>query len=286
MLKLSDIGFPLRFAPVRLAGLVLAAALAACSSGDISRDDLQLLTPEQIFRLGEDHLQSGRSKKAAETFSEIERLYPYSQWSKRATMMAAFAYHNAGEYEDSRSSAQRYLDFYPADEDAAYAQFLVSLSYYDQIVDVGRDQGNTFEALQALRATIERYPDSEYAQSARLKFDLTLDHLAGQEMEIGRYYLKRGHFTAAINRFRAVVEDYQTTSHTPEALHRLVEAYLSLGLTEEAQTAGAILGHNFRGSQWYADSHALLTGQGLEASEAGDGWLVSIYRQVVQGKWL
>lgn len=261
-------------------------ALAACGEKQVTRSELELLSPEQIFRIGEDELAQGNPNRAAGTFSEIERLYPYSQWSKRATMMAAFAYHNAGDYMESRSSAQRYLDFYPADEDAAYAQFLVSLSYYDQIVDVGRDQGNTFEALQALRATIERYPNSEYAQSARLKFDLTLDHLAGQEMEIGRYYLKRGHYVAGINRFRSVVEDYQTTSHTPEALHRLVESYLSLGLTDEAQTAGAILGHNFKGSKWYSDSYALLTGKGLDATEAGDNWLSSIYRQIVQGKWL
>ncbi len=259
---------------------------AGCAERDVSREELELLTAEQIFRLGEDYLQRGEPDKAADTFDEIERLYPYSQWSKRATMMSAFSYHNAGEYEDSRSAAQRYLDFYPADDDAAYAQFLISLSYYDQIVDVGRDQGNTFEALQSLRATIERYPDSEYAQSARLKFDLTLDHLAGQEMEIGRYYLKRGHYVAGVNRFRAVIEEYQTTSHTPEALHRLVESYLSLGLTDEAQTAGAVLGHNYQATQWYSDSYALLTGQGLDVQEAGDSWLTSMYRQVVQGKWL
>jgi len=276
-----------RFAAiVRVAVLGMAVALTACAEREVARDDLEAMSPEAIFRIGEEELAQGRSEKAAVTFSEIERLYPYSQWSKRATMMAAFSYHNAGEYEQSRGAAQRYLDFYPADEDAAYAQFLVSLSYYDQIVDVGRDQGNTFEALQALRATIERYPDSEYAQSARLKFDLTLDHLAGQEMEIGRYYLKRGHYTAAINRFRAVVEDYQTTSHTAEALHRLVESYLSLGLADEARTAGAILGHNYRGTQWYTDSYALLTGKGLDAVSAGDNWLVSIYRQVIEGKWL
>jgi outer membrane protein assembly factor BamD len=269
---------------VLCAGAFLLAA--GCAERDVSREELELLTAEQIFRLGEDYLQRGEPDKAADTFDEIERLYPYSQWSKRATMMSAFSYHNAGEYEDSRSAAQRYLDFYPADDDAAYAQFLISLSYYDQIVDVGRDQGNTFEALQSLRATIERYPDSEYAQSARLKFDLTLDHLAGQEMEIGRYYLKRGHYVAGVNRFRAVIEEYQTTSHTPEALHRLVESYLSLGLTDEAQTAGAVLGHNYQATQWYSDSYALLTGQGLDAQEAGDSWLTSMYRQVVQGKWL
>ncbi len=269
-------------------GVICAAllALAACGQRTDSLAGLENQTPEEIFVLGEAELARGREDRAADLFSEIERLYPYSEWAKRAMMMSAFAYHTAGQYDDSRSAAQRYLDFYPADEDAAYAQFLVALSHYDQIVDVGRDQGQTFEALQALRATVERYPDSEYATSAALKFDLALNHLAGQEMEIGRYYLKRGHYTAAINRFRAVVEEYQTTSHTAEALHRLVEAYLSLGITDEAQSAGAILGHNFQGSDWYENSYALLTGEGLDAQEAGDNWLSTIYRQIVQGKWL
>ena len=151
---------------------------------------------------------------------------------------------------------------------------------------MGRDQGLTFQALQSLRQVIERYPDSEYAKSSILKFDLAFDHLAGKEMEIGRYYLKRNHFAAAINRFRVVVEDFQTTTHTAEALHRLVESYLSLGLTDEAQTAGAILGYNFRSTDWYEDSYALLTGQGLEARPRGENWLAQVYRQMIQGKWL
>ena len=151
---------------------------------------------------------------------------------------------------------------------------------------MGRDQGLTFQALQSLRKVIEFYPNSEYAKSAILKFDLAFDHLAGKEMEIGRYYLKRGNYTAAINRFRVVVEDFQTASHTPEALHRLVEAYLSLGLTQEAQTAGAILGYNFRSTDWYEDSYKLLTGRGLELESAGDNWLSQIYRQMIKGRWL
>ena len=160
------------------------------------------------------------------------------------------------------------------------------MSYYDQIDDVGRDQGLTFQALQALRVVIETYPDSEYATSAILKFDLAFDHLAAKEMEIGRYYLKKKHYTAAINRFRVVVEQFQTTSHTPEALHRLVESYLSLGLVDEAQTAGAILGHNFRSTEYYEDSYALLTGQGLKPEAKGNSWLAGIYRQVIRGEWL
>ncbi|MDZ7909567.1 MAG: outer membrane protein assembly factor BamD [Gemmobacter sp.] len=177
---------------------------------------------------------------------EVERLYPYSEWAKRALIMQAFAYHRNREYEEARAAAQRFLDYYPGDEEAAYAQYLMALSYYDQIDEVGRDQGLTFQALQALREVIEDYPDSEYARSAILKFDLAFDHLAAKEMEIGRYYLKRGHYAAAINRFRVVVEDFQTTTHTAEALHRLVESYLALGFRDEAQTAAAILGHNFQ----------------------------------------
>jgi len=200
--------------------------------------------------------------------------------------MQAYAHHQNKDYENSRSAAQRYIDFYPTDEDAAYAQYLLALSYYDQIEDVGRDQGLTFQALQALRTVIERYPDSEYARSSVLKFDLAFDHLAAKEMEIGRYYLKRDHYAAAINRFRVVVEDFQTTTHTAEALHRLVEAYLSLGLTDEAQTAGAILGYNYQSSSWYEDSFKLLTGRGLELKATGDNWLGQIYRQMVKGEWL
>ena len=149
-----------------------------------------------------------------------------------------------------------------------------------------RDQGLTFQALQSLRGVIERYPDSEYASASILKFDLAFDHLAGKEMEIGRYYLRRDHYTASINRFRVVVEDFQTTTHTAEALHRLVEAYLSLGLTDEAQTAGAILGHNYRSTDWYEDSFKLLTGRGLELKSFGNNWLSAIYRQTLKGDWI
>ncbi|GGH52071.1 outer membrane protein assembly factor BamD [Frigidibacter albus] len=245
------------------------------------------LTAEQIYQKAEFELETnGEPEVAAQLFSEVERLYPYSEWAKRALIMQAFAFHSDRDYENSRAAAQRYIDFYPAEEDAAYAQYLLALSYYDQIDDIGRDQGLTFQALQALRVVIEQYPDSEYARSAMLKFDLAFDHLAAKEMEIGRYYLKRGHYSAAINRFRIVVEEFQTTTHTPEALHRLVESYLSLGLTDEAQTAGAILGYNFQSTEWYQDSFKLLTGRGLSMEAKGDSWLAGVYRQVVKGAWL
>ncbi|WP_050928127.1 outer membrane protein assembly factor BamD [Aestuariivita boseongensis] len=275
------------------AAMGLVATLAACGGGglfggpSVDRDEsLEAFTPQQIFERGEYELDRGRTDDAAWYFSEIERLYPYSSWARRALIMQAYAYHTGRDYPNSRSAAQRYIDFYPADEDAAYAQYLLALSYYDQIDEVGRDQGLTFQALQALRGVIERYPDSQYADSAILKFDLAFDHLAGKEMEIGRYYLRRDHYAAAINRFRVVVEDFQTTSHTPEALHRLVEAYLSLGLTDEAQTAGAILGFNYQSTDWYEDSYRLLTGRGLEPRALGNNWLSAIYRQTIKGEWL
>ncbi len=269
-----------------VAGMLLATMLVACDSS-ANEPPLENFTAEEIFRRGEFELETNtKATEAARYFSEVERLYPYSEWAKRALIMQAFAYHKARDYENSRATAQRFVDFYPADEDAAYAQYLLALSYYDQIDDVGRDQGLTFQALQALRVVIEQYPDSEYARSAILKFDLAFDQLAAKEMEIGRYYLKRGHYTAAINRFRVVVEQFQTTTHTAEALHRLVEAYLSLGLTDEAQTAGAILGYNFQGNPYYDDSYRLLTGKGLALEARGDSWLAQVYRQVIKGEWL
>nr|WP_246082425.1 outer membrane protein assembly factor BamD [Rubellimicrobium rubrum] len=267
----------------------MALALSACGGrGDGFRESgaLDTLTPEQIYIQGESLLESGREDDAAFHFTEIERLYPYSEWAKRGLIMAAFAFHRDGAYEDARASAQRYLDFYPAEEDAAYAQYLLALSYYDQIDDVGRDQGLTFQALQALRTVIEVYPDSPYAADAMAKFDLAFDHLASKEMEIGRFYIAGGHYTAAVNRFRTVVEDYQTTRHTPEALYRLVEAYVALGLNAEAQTAGAILGTNFPTTSWYRDAYVLLTGRGLRPDVVGESWLTAIYRQVIRGEWI
>lgn len=272
----------------KLVALGLALGLtASCGFFDDSAEaDLENQTALQIFERGERELATGAADDAAIFFGEIERLYPYSEYAKRALIMQAFAYHSDNDYENARASAQRYIDFYPVEEDAAYAHYLLALSYYDQIDDIGRDQGLTFQALQALRVVIEQYPDTEYAASSVPKFDLAFSHLAAKEMEIGRYYLKRGHYAAAVNRFRIVVEDFQTTTHTAEALHRLVESYLSLGLTAEAQTAGAILGYNYQSTEWYADSFALLTGQGLEMRSVGDSWLSSIYRQVVRGEWL
>ena len=265
---------------------LLVAVLTACSGGGTEERPLDSYTPEEIYKRGELVLESkAKPKDALIYFQEVERLYPYSEWAKRALIMQTYTLHKAKDYEAARITAQRFLDFYPGDEDAAYAQYLMALSYYDQIDEVGRDQGLTYQALQALRVVIEQYPDSEYAKSAILKFDLAFDHLAAKDMEVGRYYLKRGNYTAAINRFRTVVQDFQTTTHTAEALHRLVECYLALGLTDEAQTAAAILGHNYQSSPFYDDSFRLLKDRGLAPEAKGTNWLSTVYRQMIKGEW-
>ncbi len=272
---------------LRLAtGLLAALAVGACDSNRPD-DSLAGFSAQEIFQRGEYELETNsRASRSVRYFSEIERIYPYSDWARRALIMQAYAYHRGREFEESRAAAQRFLDTYPGDEDAAYAAYLLAISFYDQIDEVGRDQGLTFQALRHLRRVIEEYPETEFARSAVLKFDLAFDHLAAKEMEIGRFYLKRRNYVAAINRFRVVVEDFQTTTHTPEALHRLVEAYVALGFEDDARTAAAILGHNFQANPFYQDSFRLLSGQGLEPGTAGDGWLQQIYRQSILGEWL
>lgn len=269
-----------------LKAALLVAVLSGCAGAPKDRA-LESYTAEEIFKKGELELATGkRPKDALIYFQEVERLYPYTEYAKRALIMQAFVNQKAKQYPEARDAAQRFLDFYPGDEDAPYALYLMALSYYDQIDDVGRDQGITFQALKGMRDVIETYPDSEYARSAILKFDLAFDQLAAKEMEVGRYYLKRKNYAAAINRFRVVVADYQTTTQTAEALLRLVESYLALGLTDEAQTAAAILGYNYQASPFYDDAFRLLKGKGLAPEAKGEGWLRTIYRQMVRGQWL
>jgi outer membrane protein assembly factor BamD len=256
-----------------------ALALAGCS-GSASDLPYEERPVEQIYNKAMDLLADGSYQKAAAEFDEVERQHPYSVWARRATLMSAYAHYKVNEYDDAILTAQRYISLHPGSKEVAYAYYLVALCYYEQISDVGRDQQMTENALGALTAIIQRFPQSEYARDARLKFDLTRDHLAGKEMEIGRYYLKKHDYIAAINRFRIVVEHYQTTTHTPEALHRLVEAYLLIGIKTEAQTAAAILGYNFPGSDWYQNSYALLAGQGLKPEENKDSWISKAWKTV------
>ncbi len=275
-----------KFASLAVTG-ALVLTLAACSNGVSEDEPLDGFTAEQIFARGEYVLENERRPEPAlRYFREVERIYPYTDWARRSIVMQAYALHRDGQYEEARASAQRFLDQYPGDPDAAWAAYIVALTYYDQIEDVGRDQGVTFQALRHLRYVIEQYPNTEYARSAVLKFDLAFDRLAAKEMEIGRYYLSRGNYQAGVNRFRAVVEEFQTTTHTPEALHRLVEAYLALGLRDEAQTAAAILGHNFRSNPFYEDSYRLLTQAGLSDDASGENWLREVYRRTVRGDWI
>jgi len=238
--------------------LAVVASLAACGrgGGDVTVDDGT--SPQQIIALAEAQVARERYRQAGDLFLEVERLYPYTVEAEFAVIQAAKAYQAGKKRIESRASAQRYIAYYPAGEFAALAHYLVALSYYDQIVDVGRDQENTFQALQALRIVVERFPDSEFAVLAEPKFTTALNQLAGKEMDVGRYYLKRGQFAAAIGRFKVVVEDYGNTPHRPEALHRLVEANLSLGILVEAAQAAAILAAEYPDSSWNAAAQRLI----------------------------
>ena len=248
---------------------------------------LEDLSAREIFINAEKAWGNGDNEKAAELFLEIERIYPYSELAKQALLNNAIVLQLEKDYEGSRLSANRFITFYPADKNTPYAYYLLALSYYDQIDEIGRDQANTYEALKLFRIIIERYPESKFSSASSLKKDLAFDHLAAKEMEVGRYYLKNSHYIAAINRFETVVKEYPTTSHTPEALHRLVEAYLSLGLEGEATVAAAILGHNFKSSIWYQESYNLLGNEDINPNLTGfRGWLGDIYRQVIRGEWI
>jgi outer membrane protein assembly factor BamD len=240
-------------------GVVATALVLAGCSG--SGDEEYVERPvEELYNQAQDLLEAGDERQAGQAFEEVERQHPYSEWATRAQLMSAYAYYEANSYDEAVSAAERFIELHPGYEDVPYAYYLVGISYYEQISDVGRDQKMTERALEAFDELLRRFPDSEYARDAELKADLARDHLAGKEMTIGRYYLRRGQYVAAINRFRSVVDGYQTTTHVPEALHRLTEAYLALGLDQEAQKNAAVLGYNFPNSQWYLDSYALLNG--------------------------
>jgi outer membrane protein assembly factor BamD len=234
--------------------------LAACGDKEDENTVKPQASAEVLYADARKLLADGEYKDAVAAFEEVERQHPESQWAVHALVMSGYTSYEASKYDDAITALDRFVKLYPADESTPYAYYLIALCYYDQITDVGRDQKMTEDALQALREVVRRFPDTQYARDAKIKIDLTIDHLAGKEMEIGRYYLKRDDTIAAINRFRYVVDNYQTTSHTPEALHRLVEAYLKLGVVDEAQRYAAVLGHNFPDSVWYKDSYKLMTG--------------------------
>lgn len=264
-----------------LAAVLLAAGLGAC--GTLGREQQERVQytdepVERIYNRGTENLDRARWVQALAAFEEVERQHPYSSWARRAMLMEAYAHYQANDYDEAIADAQRFIALHPGNESAPYAYYLVAICHFERILDVGRDQATTERALAALNDVVRRYPESAYARDARLKVDMVYDQLAGKELTVGRFYLTRDQHLAAINRFRSVLENehYQRTSHTPEALHRLVEAYLSVGMTEEAQRMAAILGHNFPGSEWYERTYALMSQSGVTPVSAEDaqrrGW--------------
>jgi outer membrane protein assembly factor BamD len=251
--------------------MVLAAmGLAACGS---ERETPYIERPVgTLYNTAMDALLDGRTFQAAKLFDEVERQHPYSVWATKAQLMAAYSLYQSEKFTDAILALDRFIQLHPSNPDAAYAYYLKALCYYEQISDVGRDQRFTQQALKALDEVVRRFPDSEYARDARLKIDLTHDHLAGKEMDIGRFYLRQRHYLAAINRFRVVIDQYQTTSHVPEALHRLAESYKALGMAAEARKVAAVLGHNFPGSEWYDDSYQLVEKDRLDGDTSQRGW--------------
>jgi outer membrane protein assembly factor BamD len=245
--------------------------LAACA--EVEEPVYQARTVETLYNSGVNALRLEEYKLAVEVFDEVERQHPYSVWATKAQLMSAYASYKRDEYDEAVIGLDRFIELHPGNKDIAYAYYLKALSYYEQISDVGRDQKMTRLALESLQEVARRYPDTRYGRDARAKLDLAQDHLAGKEMTIGRYYQSRQEHLAAINRFKAVLKNHQTTTHVPEALHRLTESYLALGVTDEAQTATAVLGHNYPGSPWYQDSYALLEGRGLRPIQEPSSWL-------------
>jgi outer membrane protein assembly factor BamD len=277
---------------VRLvAGLViLAAPLAGCGTGALwdkfmAKDETFVDEPadklynEGLYMLNEKH----DARSAMKKFEEVDRQHPYSDWARKSLLMSAYASYESGNYDECISAANRYISLHPGSPDAAYAQYLIAVSNFDQIPDITRDQGRTEKAIAALEEVIRKYPNSEYVASAKKKIEVARDQLAGREMNVGRYYMERRDYTAAINRFKVVVTRYQTTRHVEEALARLTEAYMAIGIVGEAQTAAAVLGHNFPDSRWYKDAYNLVKSGGVEPSENQGSYISKAFRKLGLG---
>jgi len=244
-----------------VAALVLSACAGKPKRPNVAYEERPV---DLLYATGAQKLDKHQWNEALRYFDEVERQHPYSEWSRRAVLMEAFAHYEAGQYEDAISASDRFTSLYPGNASAAYAYYLKAVCYFEEISDVGRDQAATEQAQVALREVVKRYPQTEYAVDAKLKIDLVQDQLAGKEMAIGRWYLRQGNPLAAMGRFRTVIDRFQSTTHTPEALYRLVEANLTLGLRDEATKDGAVLGYNFPGDRWYKEAYDLLTAKGLK----------------------
>jgi outer membrane protein assembly factor BamD len=267
-----------------------ALLLSGCSlfgsddaSNDLNKDAAayQERPIDQIYDNAWKQINKGNWELAAVQFNEVDRQHPYSVWARRAQLMSAFCSYQANKYDDAVSTADQYISLHPGSQEVAYAFYLKAISLYEQIVDVGRDQSKTQGALVALQDVVQRFPDTEYARDATLKIDLTQDHLAGKEMEVGRYYLERGNYIGAINRFRVVIDQYQTTPQIAESLERLTESYYSLGLDSEAQTAAAVLGANYPGTVWYQDSFNILKGRNLTPVADQQSWIYKAFHKML-----
>ncbi len=263
----------LMLAALPLAGCSLWDSLTGGSSNDEKSAEYVERPVEQIYADAWNKIEDRDWLEAAKQFAEVERQHPYSIWARRAMLMSAFCYYQANKYTDAIAGADQYIQLHPGSHEIAYAFYLKAMSLYEQITDVGRDQSNTEQALTALQDVVQRFPNTEYARDASLKVDLTLDHLAGKEMEVGRYYLTRGDFVGAINRFKVVVERYPRTTQIAEALERLTEAYYAMGVYDEAKTAAAVLGANYPGSPWYKDAYDLLVSHNMKPQEDKGSWI-------------
>jgi outer membrane protein assembly factor BamD len=276
------------YARTILTVVLLAVALGGCSSFNLFKKDDDSLLPDQpadkLYNEGLYLLNEKQDpKNAAKKFDEVDRQQPYSEWARRSLVMSAYAYYKAGNYDDAITTAQRYVTLHPGSPDAAYAQYLIASSNFDQIPDITRDQGRTDKAMAALEEVTRKYPNTEYANAAKQKMEMARDQLAGKEMMIGRFYLKRKDYIGAINRFKIVVTRYQTTRHVEEALERLTESYMALGIVGEAQTAAAVLGHNFPDSPWYKDAYTLVKTGGTEPTENKGSWISKAFKKVGLG---
>jgi outer membrane protein assembly factor BamD len=264
-----------------LALALVAVPLMGCSIFNKDEDYVPDDPADKLYNEGLFLLNNKQDyKEAAKKFDAVDRENPYSDWARKALLMSAYSYYQAKEYTDCINSAERYVTLHPGSPDAAYAQYLIGSSFYDQILDVTRDQARADKAITALQEVVRKYPDSEYSTAAKKKIDMARDQLAGKEMEIGRFYMAKRDFIGAINRFKVVVTQYQTTRHVEEALERLTEAYIALGILDEAQTAAAVLGHNFPDSTWYKDAYSLLKGAGGEPNENRESWISRAFKNL------
>lgn len=273
--------------------LAVAAMLGGCGTGALmdkfsmfaSKEDAFVEEPaDKLYNEGLFLMNNNKDPKAAsKKFEEVDRQHPYSDWARKSLLMSAYAFYQAGDYDGCIGASTRYITLHPGSPDAAYAQYLMAASHYDQIPDISRDQGRTEKAIASLEEVVRKYPTSEYANSAKKKLEGARDQLAGKEMSVGRYYMERREYTAAINRFKTVVTQYQTTRHVEEALARLTEGYLAIGIVGEAQTAAAVLGHNFPDSPWYKDAYNLVKSGGLEPSENKGSYISRAFKRIGLG---